>query len=94
MDRFGTHTKKKGKSKDGPSMRQREIKDIRKELPGLKRRWRRAKEEERVGLVELGRTEREILRERLKSIRSAEAIYQKKKIKREIKRERKPAVNS
>ena len=52
-------------------MRQREIKDIRKELRGLKRRWRRAKEEERVGLAEL----REILRERPKSIRSAEAIY-------------------
>ena len=58
-DRFGTHTKKKGKSKGGPSMRQREIKDIRKELQGLKRGWRGAKEEERVGLAEL----REILRE-------------------------------
>ena len=81
MDRFGTHTKKKGKSKGGPSMRQREIKDIRKELRGLKRRWRRAKEEERVGLAEL----REILRERLKSIRSAEAIYQKKKNKKREK---------
>ena len=77
-DRFGAVTPKGKPKEGGPSRRQREIKCIRKNLRSLRGRWRRAEEHERAGLSEL----REDLRGKLKSLRAAEASYQKKKKRR------------
>ena len=78
MDRFGAEPKGgKIQTRGGPSRRQREIKEIRKQIRGLKKQWRRAEEQEKQGLAEL----RDQLRDRLKSLRSAEAQKRKRKKK-------------
>ena len=59
--------------------REREIKRVRKELNTLKRRWKKAPEEEKIGLHQL----REIMRSKLKHLRKAERLRAGRKMKAE-----------
>jgi len=69
-ERFGTQQKKGSSQPPRENRREREIKNARKELNSLKRRFRKAPETERIGLQQL----REDLRGKLKRLRKAERL--------------------
>ena len=74
-ERFGTEDRpQKTRTESGPSRRQREIGDIRRELRLLRTAYLNSREEERQGLAEL----RQDLRRRLLSLKAAERKRKKR----------------
>ena len=69
-ERFGTIEKKRTKTPVQPNRRQRLIVEIRKELRNLNKAYKKASEEERIGLHEL----RDVQRRQLSTLRKAEQI--------------------
>jgi hypothetical protein len=76
-ERFGAQEVKVRTTHHTENRREKQIKNIRKELNILKRRHKQAPEEERFGLYQL----RETLREKLKHIRKAERLRTSRKLK-------------
>ena len=78
-DRFGEHQGgSRGKAEGNPNRRQRDIKNIRKQLRDLKKQWKNAHSEEKKGLAAL----RKSLRDKLNPLCRAEALNKKRKKRR------------
>ena len=67
-ERFGTKKTRRPKPQQTPNRRQSRIKQIRGELKSLNKAYKKASQEERLGLQEL----RDILRRELQTLRKAE----------------------
>jgi hypothetical protein len=81
-DRFGVEEKNESRKKDtGPSRRQKEIGNIRRELRQLKHNFNRASEGEKQGLEAL----REGLRAKLKSLKKAERLRKQRAERRKTR---------
>ncbi|XP_053395771.1 uncharacterized protein LOC128555950 [Mercenaria mercenaria] len=76
-ERFGIVEHKQTKTSKQPNRRQRLIEGIRKELRSLSKAYKKASEEERIGLQGL----RDIQRSQLLSLRRAEAANKRRKLK-------------
>lgn len=87
QDTFGVKEGKTSKPPAGPSRRQRQITELRKELRTLKKRWRKADEREKEALNELSSE----LRKNLLQLRRTETIRKKQNEKR---RQRKAFFNN
>lgn len=82
ISRFGTEDRATGTpKKTGPSRRQTEIGNIRRDLRQLKRRWKEAEDSEKEGCLQL----RADLRSRLQTLRRAEQLRKKAREKRKAR---------